>query len=122
MRRLVGIALSFACLSTPVWAASLPLRPGGYVETGTRCSDGSDANSLDYLHGVIETGGMTTRGQHVVSQRGNTFVLAAKVMDNQAGTSELDIETVTIHSPMAFRLKTKYGSADYRWCHEGSAL
>ena len=122
MRKLLGTAVIFACLGSSAFAASLPLKPGGYVEMSTRCSDGSDATSLDYLGGVIQAGNTTTSNERVTSHQGNTYQLSATVLDNQSSTSEVMTETVTVHSPMAFRLQSKYGSADYRWCRKDSAL
>lgn len=122
MRKILGTALIFACLGSSAFGASLPLKPGGYVAMGTRCSEGSDATSIDYLGGTIQAGNMTMTNERVTAHQGNTYQLSATVMDNQAGTSQVATDTVTIRSPTAFRLMTQYGSADYRWCRPDSGL
>lgn len=96
--------------------------PGGYVQIGVACTEGSDATAVDYLGGVVRAGGTIVGRQRVVSHQGSTFDISGTAVDNQSGTSEVLTETVTVLSPRVFHLSGKYGSATYRWCGSGSAL
>lgn len=106
MRSVLIVALTiFPVLA---FAASLPLQPGNYVETGVACDHAFNAVSLVYdgenLTGAHSVHCRTT----VLAKQGHTYTLRqdcpAEQIGPQSAQSYHEMDTLTIVSAQSFHL------------------
>jgi hypothetical protein len=115
LRAATGL-LIVAGLCVPAVAADLPLKAGVYLEMSASCAQPNEAATIRYFGGVLSASGTVTIKEEVVKHHGSTYFLRDTIKENQSGAVDVLNDTVTIISPTAFKLATKYATGSYRWC------
>jgi hypothetical protein len=94
------------------------LKPGIFVEQGTRCEDAPNASIRLYDGRGISTAHTRACRAKVVSRRGSRYTVRQSCIDAGAGPAPrfVETQTLTVRDALTFTLGKGTRAATYRYC------